>query len=324
MRAITQDAYGPLEVLEPTDLPRPVVAPDEVLVEVAAAGLDRGTWHVMHGKPYLARLALGLRRPRARVPGLDLAGTIVEVGDAVTAWSVGDVVYGIGKGSFAEYTAANPAKLARRPAGLTDEQAAVVPVSGLTAWQAVTRAGRAEPGHRVLVTGASGGVGTYAVQVAVALGAEVTAVCSAGKADLVRSLGATHVLDYATDDLADGTRQYDVIVDIAGNTPLKRLRRTLTPRGRVVIVGGETGGVIAGGLGRPIWGALTSLLRRQKVIMFLSKETGTDLVPITDLIESGRLTPVLDTAYPLEKAADAMAHLESGRTRGKIAISVRS
>lgn len=328
MRAITQDAYGPLEVLKPADLPRPAVAPGEVLVEVAAAGLDRGTWHVMHGKPYLARLALGLRRPRARVPGLDLVGTIVEVGDSahdgVTGWSVGDEVYGVGKGSFAEYAAADPAKLSRRPAGLTDEQAGVVPISGLTAWQAVTRVGKVEAGHRVLVTGASGGVGTYAVQLAAVLGADVTAVCSAGKADLVGSLGATHVLDYATDDLADGARQYDVIIDIAGNTPLKRLRRALAPTGRVVIVGGETGGAIAGGLGRPIWGALTSPLRRQKVVMFLSKETGADLDQMTDLIESGRLTPVVDTVFPLEKAADAMAHLESGRTRGKIAISVRS
>jgi NADPH:quinone reductase-like Zn-dependent oxidoreductase len=324
MRAITQDAYGPLEVLQPAELSRPAITSDEVLVEVAAAGLDRGTWHVMHGKPYLARLALGLRRPRRRVPGLDLVGTIVEVGASVAGWSVGDEVYGIGKGSFAEYAAADPAKLSRRPAGLTDEQAAVVPVSGLTAWQAVTRAGRIEPGHRVLVTGASGGVGTYAVQVAAALGAEVTAVCSAGKADLVRSLGAMHVLDYATDDLADGARHYDVIVDIAGNTPLSRLRRALSPRGRVVIVGGETGSAFAGGLGRPIWGALTSPLRRQKVVMFINKETGADLAPITDLIESGRVSPVIDTAFPLEKAADAMAHLDSGRARGKIAISVRA
>lgn len=327
MRAITQDAYGPSEVFTACDLPRPVITPDEVLVEVSAAGLDRGTWHVMHGKPYLARLALGLRRPKARVPGLDLVGTVVEVGERVgetsTAWAVGDEVYGIGKGSFAEYAAADPAKLSRRPAGLTDEQAAVVPVSGLTAWQAVTRAGRVEPGHRVLVTGASGGVGTYAVQVAVALGAEVTAVCSVGKADLVRSLGAAHVLDYATDDLADGTRHYDVIIDIAGNTSLKRLRRALTPHGRVVIVGGESGSAIAGGLGRPIWGALTSLVRRQKVVMFVSKESGADLAPITDLIESGRVTPAVDTVFALEKATDAMAHLESGRTRGKIAIAVR-
>jgi NADPH:quinone reductase-like Zn-dependent oxidoreductase len=278
----------------------------------------------MHGKPYLARLALGLRRPHARVPGLDLAGTLVEVGTDVTGWSVGDEVYGIGKGSFAEYALADPAKLSRRPAGVTDAQAAVVPVSGLTAWQAVTRAGRVEAGHRVLITGASGGVGTYAVQVAVAAGAEVTAVCSAGKADLVRSLGAAHVLDYAGDDVADGTREYDVIVDIAGNTPLGRLRRALAPRGRIVIVGGETGSALAGGLGRPIWGALTSPLRKQKVVMFINKETGADLAPLTELIESGRLTPAVDTTYPLEKVADAMAHLESGRTRGKIAISVRA
>ena len=253
MRAISQDTYGEVEVLQLGDLPRPTITATEVLVEVAAAGLDRGTWHVMRGKPYLARLALGLRRPRARVPGLDLAGTIAEVGAEVTGWAVGDDVYGIGRGSFAEYAVADPAKLSRRPAGLSDEEAAVVPVSGLTAWQAVTRAGRVQAGQRVLVTGASGGVGTYAVQVAAALGAEVTGVCSASKAELVRSLGATHVLDYAADDvLAHGP--YDVIIDIAGNPSNKRLRRALTPRGRAVIVGGETGGALAGGLGRPIRG----------------------------------------------------------------------
>jgi NADPH:quinone reductase-like Zn-dependent oxidoreductase len=323
MRAITQDTYGSADVLQPTDLPRPAIAADEVLVQVAAAGLDRGTWHIMHGKPYLARLALGLRRPKARVPGLDLVGTIAEVGPSVAGWSVGDEVYGIGKGSFAEYAAADPAKLSRRPSGLTDEQAAIVPVSGLTAWQAVTRAGQVEAGQQVLVTGASGGVGTYAVQVAVALGAEVTAVCSAAKADLVRSLGARHVLDYAVDDLAGGSRRYDVIIDIAGNTPLKRLRRALTPQGRAVIVGGEAGTAVVGGLGRPIWGALTSPLRRQKVVMFMARETGADLAPITDLIESGQVRPTLDRVFPLDEAAEAMAHLESGRTRGKIAIAVR-
>ncbi len=321
MRAITQDTYGEVEVLQLADLPRPTAGPTEVLVEVAAAGLDRGTWHIMRGKPYLARLALGLRRPKARVPGLDLVGTIVEVGAEVTGWAAGDEVYGIGKGSFAEYAVADPAKLSRRPAGLRDEQAAVVPVSGLTAWQAVTRAGRVEPGHRVLVTGASGGVGTYAVQVAAALGAEVTAVCSAGKAELVRSLGATHVLDYAAEDvLAHGP--YDVIIDIAGNPSNKRLRRALTPNGRAVIVGGETSGALAGGLGRPIRGSLASVVRRQKIVMFLNRETGEELVHLTELIESGRLTPSVDTVFPLEKVADAMAHLDSGRARGKIAIAV--
>lgn len=321
MRAISQDTYGEVEVLQLGDLPRPTITATEVLVEVAAAGLDRGTWHVMRGKPYLARLALGLRRPRARVPGLDLAGTIAEVGAEVTGWAVGDDVYGIGRGSFAEYAVADPAKLSRRPAGLSDEEAAVVPVSGLTAWQAVTRAGRVQAGQRVLVTGASGGVGTYAVQVAAALGAEVTGVCSASKAELVRSLGATHVLDYAADDvLAHGP--YDVIIDIAGNPSNKRLRRALTPRGRAVIVGGETGGALAGGLGRPIRGSLASVARRQKIVMFLSRETGADLAPITELIESGQVTPSVDTVFPLEKVADAMSHLVSGRTRGKIAIAV--
>lgn len=322
MRAITQDAYGPVEVLRPTELERPTIADDEVLVQVSAAGMDRGTWHVMHGKPYLARLALGLRRPKARVPGLDLCGTVVEVGAEVTGRTVGEAVYGIGKGSFAEYAAADPAKLAPRPEGLSDDQTAVVPISCLTAWQAVTRAGRVEAGQRVLVTGASGGVGTFAVQVATALGAEVTAVCSAAKADLVRSLGATRVLDYAVDDLADGSATYDVIIDVAGNTTLRRLRRALAPRGRVVIVGGESGTAVVGGLGRPIWGALTSPLRRQKVVMFISAESGADLAEITPLLESGQVRPVVDRVFSLDEVPDAMRHLESGAARGKIAIKV--
>jgi NADPH:quinone reductase-like Zn-dependent oxidoreductase len=322
MRAITQDTYGPVTVLVPAEVGRPAIADNEVLVRVAAAGLDRGTWHVMHGKPYLARLFLGVRRPKQRVPGLDLAGTVVEVGTAVTGHAVGDRVYGIGKGSFAEYAAADPAKLAPRPEGLSDEEAAVVPVSGLTAWQAVLQKGRVEAGHRVLVTGASGGVGTYAVQVAVAAGAEVTAVCSAGKADLVRSLGAARVLDYAVDDVTDGSTTYDIVIDIAGNTSLRRLRRALAPRGRVVVVGGETDGAVLGGLQRPLWGALTSAFRRQKVVMFVASESGADLAEITPLLESRQVRPVVDRVFALDEVPDAMRHLESGAVRGKVAIKL--
>ncbi len=322
MRAITQETYGGAEALVLAELPRPVAEKGLVLVRVAAAGMDRGTWHIMLGKPYVARLALGLRRPRRRVPGLDLAGTVVEVGAEVTQWAIGDEVYGVGIGSFAEYAAAKPAKLSRRPAGLTDEEAAVVPISGLTAWQAVSKAGRVSPGQRVLVTGASGGVGTYAVQVAVALGAEVTAVCSAAKADLVRSLGATRVLDYAADAIDAEPAAYDVVVDIAGNAPLRTLRGALTPRGRVVVVGGESGSAFGGGLGRPIWGALTSAFRRQKVVMFLAAERGADLTEITKMIEDGRVRPALDRTFPLEDAADAMRYLDSGAVRGKIAVKV--
>lgn len=323
MRAITQDQYGSADVLASAELPRPEVADDQVLVEVTAAGMDRGTWHILHGKPYAARLALGLRRPRRRVPGLDLAGTIVEVGADVTGWSVGEAVFGVGIGSFAEYAAAKPSKLARRPSGLSVEEAAVVPISGLTAWQAVTNAGQVSAGQRVLVTGASGGVGTYAVQVAVAVGAEVTAVCSAAKADLVRSLGATRVLDYRRDELTDGSTTYDVIIDIAGSTPLRRLRRVLAPRGRIVVVGGESAGTaLMGGLGRPIWGALTSAFRRQKVVMFMASESGADLDEMTPLLESGAVRPVVDRVFALDEVPAAMRHLESGAVRGKIAIKV--
>lgn len=322
MRAITQDTYGSAEVLVPTEVDPPAVDADEVLVRVAAAGLDRGTWHVMTGRPLLARLFLGLRRPKQRVPGLDLAGTVVEVGAKVTQWRVGDQVHGIGKGSFAELAVADPAKLAPRPGGLSDEEAAVVPVSGLTAWQAVVREGRVEAGHRVLVTGASGGVGTYAVQVAVARGAHVTAVCSAAKSDLVRDLGAERVLDYATDDITDGSTTYDVVVDIAGNTPLARFRKVLAPRGRIVVVGSETDEAVFGGLGRGVRGALGSAVRRQKTVMFVASESGADLAELGPLLESGQVRPVVDRVYPLDEVPTAMRYLESGEVRGKVAIKV--
>jgi len=238
MRAVVQDGYGTADVLHPAEvaLPRALRA-DEVLVRVRAAGLDRGTWHLMTGTPYAVRLVMGLRRPRQPILGLDLAGTVEAVGTEVTRFAPGDEVYGLGSGTFAEYAIAKEGKLAPRPAALTAVQAATVPVSAITALQAVTDLARVQAGQRVLVTGASGGVGTYAVQIAVAAGAEVTGVCSAAKADLVRSLGATHVLDYAHDDLAAVPDRYDVIIDLAGNTSLRRLRRALTPTGTAVLVG---------------------------------------------------------------------------------------
>jgi NADPH:quinone reductase-like Zn-dependent oxidoreductase len=322
MRAITQDGYGGTEVLVPSEVERPTIEADEVLVRVAAAGLDRGTWHVMHGTPYLARLGLGLRRPRARVPGLDVAGTVVEVGERVTGLAIGDRVHGIARGSFAELAPAKAAKLTAAPVGLSDEEAAVVPVSGLTAWQAVARHGRVAEGQRVLVTGASGGVGTFAVQLAAAAGAEVTAVCSATKADLARSLGATRVLDYRVHDLTAVTTPYDVVVDIAGNTPIRSLRRIVAPRGRIVVVGGETDGRLLGGFQRPVWAALTSPLRRQKVVMVVASESGADLAELTPLLESGRVRPVVDRAFGLAEVPEAMRYLESGAVRGKVAITV--
>ena len=322
MRAIVQEAYGDAEVLRSADRPLPrALRDDEVLVRVHAAGLDRGTWHLMTGTPYAVRLVMGLRRPKQPIPGLDLAGTVTAVGSAVTRFATGDEVYGIGTGTFAEYAVAKEGKLAVKPGRLTHEQAATVPVSAITALQAVTDLADVQPGQRVLVTGASGGVGSFAVQIAVAAGAEVTAVASAAKADLVRSLGATHVLDYACDDFASVADSYDVIIDIAGNASLSRLRRALTPTGTAVLVGGEDAGRITG-MSRQLRALVVSLFGRQRLTMRVPKESAADLERLTTMIESGRIVPSVGSSYPLDQAATAMRELVAGTVRGKTAITV--
>jgi NADPH:quinone reductase-like Zn-dependent oxidoreductase len=288
---------------------------------VHAAGLDRGTEHVMTGKPYAARLAFGIRRPRNPVLGRDVAGTVAEVGSSVTRFAVGDEVYGIAAGSFAEYACARESKLARKPANLSFEQAAVVPVSAATALRALTDAGRVQAGQTVLVLGASGGVGSYAVQLAKAFGAEVTGVASSAKQDLVSSLGADHVLDYSRQDFADSGRRYDLVLDIGGTPSLARLRRALAPRGTVVFVGGEQAGNLTG-MGRQVRGALLSPFLRQRLVLLAAKERADDFDRLTDLIESGKVLPSLDSSYPLEQAPAAVRRLEAGEVRGKLAITV--
>jgi NADPH:quinone reductase-like Zn-dependent oxidoreductase len=323
MRAVVQDAYGDVAMLRHERIARPAVADDEVLVRVHAAGLDRGTWHLMTGKPYLMRIAgMGFRGPKDRVLGRDLAGTVEDVGSSVTRFAVGDEVYGIGRGSFAEYAVAREDKLARKPARLTFEQAAVVPVSAGTALQALTDHGRVEPGQQVLVIGASGGVGSYAVQLATALGAQVTGVASTAKLDLVRSLGAEHVLDYTRDDYADGSRRFDLVLDIAGNPSLGRLRRSLTPTGTAVLVGGEDGGSLTGGMNRSLRAVVLSRFVSQRLVWFIARERASDLDRLTGLIDSGEVTPSIDSTYPLDKAMDAMRDLASGQVRGKVAITI--
>lgn len=321
MRAAVRDTYGPADVIEFRDVARPVAGKGQVLVRVHAAGLDRGAWHIMLGKPYLARLAFGLRRPRNPGLGLDLAGTVESVGEGVTAFAPGDAVFGSGSASFAEYTLAKPGSLAHKPESLTFEQAAAVPVSGVTALQALRDRGRLRAGQRVLVIGASGGVGTFAVQIAKADGAHVTGVCSPGKIELVRSLGADAVVDRTTTEITDGDPRYDLVLDIGGNRPLGMLQKVLTPRGTLVIVGGEDSGPLSGGLGRPLRASALSLFSGRRMGTFISTTNSASLDALRELIEAGAVTPVVDGVRPMSELPAAMRDLEAGRVRGKIVLT---
>jgi NADPH:quinone reductase-like Zn-dependent oxidoreductase len=322
MRAIVQDRYGSAGMLRLAHIDRPEAGAGQVLLRVHAAGLDRGTWHLMTGRPYLMRLVCGLRGPKQRVPGRDVAGTVVALGSGTTGFAVGDEVYGISQGSFAEYAVARADKLARKPATATFAQAAGVPVSALIALRALRDIGRVRAGQRVLITGASGGVGSYAVQLATAFGAEVTGVASTTKLDLVRSLGATHALDYTRQDFADGAPGYDLILDIAGNPTLSRLRRALAPAGTAVIVGGEEGGNFSGGMNRQFRALAMSPFVSQRLTMAIADERGSDLVTLAGLIDAGSVTPSIDRTYPLEDAPTAMRHLAAGTVRGKAVITL--
>ena len=323
MKAIVQDTYGSTDVLELRDVDKPEIADAEVLVRVHAAGVDRGVWHLMTGLPYPVRLAgYGLRAPKNGVLGTDLAGVVEAVGTDVTRFQPGDEVFGVGKGSFAEYARASEDKLAPKPKDLTLEQAAVVAVSGSTALQGLRDQGRVEQGQKVLLVGASGGVGTFAVQLAKAFGAEVTGVCSTAKMDTVRSLGADDVIDYTRDDFGDGRQSYDVILDIGGNASLSRLRRALTPTGTLVITGGETDGRWLGGTDRQIRALLLSPFVGQKLGTFISSANHDDLIVLKELIEAGKVTPAIDRTYPLSEAPQAIRYVVEGRARGKVVITV--
>lgn len=323
MKAIVRDAYGSADVLELRDIDKPVVGDDEVLLRVRAAGVDQGVWHVMAGLPYPIRLAgFGLRAPKNPVLGADVAGVVQAVGKEVSGFRPGDEVFGIAKGSYAEYARASEDRLAPKPANLTFEQAAVVAISGLTALQGVRDHGKVRPGQKVLIIGASGGVGTYAVQVAKAFGAQVTGVCSTTKVDLVRSLGADHVIDYTREDFADGQQRYDAILDVGGNASLSRLRRALTPKGTLVITGGETDGRWLGGTDRQLRALVLSPFVGQKLGTFVSRENREDMVVLKEFIEAGKVTPVVDRAYALSEVADAIRYMREGRARGKVVITM--
>ena len=321
MRAIAQVAYGSAGVLQLRELDRPVPDDDEVLVRVHAAGVGPDVWHLMAGEPYMVRLAVGLRRPRRPVPGFDGAGRVEAVGAKVTRFAPGDEVFGSCEGSFAEYACAKVDKLAPKPVNLAFEEAAAVPVSGVTALQALRDKGRLRAGERVLVIGASGGVGTFAVQLAAAYGAHVVGVCGPAGAELVRSLGATDVIDYTREEIVDRGGRYDVVVDCAGNRPLSVLRRVLAPRGRLVIVGGEGAGRWLG-IGRQLRAAALSPLLGQRPGMFIAVTRKADLLVLKELAEQGKLAPVVDRTFPLADAAAAIAHLKEGHPRGKVVLRI--
>lgn len=324
MRAVVQDRYGGPDVLTVKEVPTPKPASGEVLLRVDAAGIDRGTWHLLYGLPLLARLESGLRHPKRTVPGFDVSGVVVGVGGGVSAFALGDRVCGIARGSFAAYAPALARKLAPCPITVDSTHAGVLAISGLTALQAIRDHARAEAGHRVLVLGASGGVGTYAVQIAHAFGADVTAVCSAAKADIVRKLGADRVLDYESNDPLDRSVLYNAIIDIGGRRTLRDLRGALAPQGRAVLVGGEGGGRITGGYPSRMLGALVASLLRgrggRRLIGFVSKEDGTDIAELVRLVESGAIRPQVDRVVGLDDVADAIRDLDAGLIHGKIAV----
>lgn len=321
MTAVVQDAYGDTEdVLRVDRVPVPDVGDDEVLVRVHATGIDRGTWHLMAGKPYAARLVFGLRRPRNPVRGREFAGVVAQVGSRVSALRAGDEVFGIGEGSLAELVVARSRKVAPKPTALSFEQAAAAPIPASTALQAVRDRAGVRPGQKVLVIGASGGVGTFAVQIAKAFGAEVTGVSSTAKLDLVRSLGADHVLDYTAEDIP-GDGRYDVILFIGGDARLRTLRRALAPAGTLVIVGGEDGGRWLG-MGRQLRAMALSPFVRQRLVTFVNSENAADLVVLTALIEAGAVTPAVDRTFPLAEAPAAVRYMREGRARGTIVVTM--
>ena len=337
MRAVVQERYGSADVLRLKDIRRPVAGAGEILVRVRAAGVDRGVWHLMTGLPLVLRAGFGLRTPRAPVRGYDFAGEVVAVGEGVTGFEPGNRVFGSGNGSFAEYAAARADKAALMPANLSFEQAAVLPVSGCAALKAVRDEGRVTAGQRVLVIGAAGGVGTYAVQLAKAYGGQVTGVCHGSKVDVVRSIGADDVIDYTRDDFATRPERYDVVIDTGGSRRLADLRRVLTPRGTLVIVGGEVGGGSSGGgssggrwfggrwfggTGRPLRAMALSPFVRHQLRPLFSTERTADLETLRGFIEAGQLTPVIDRMFPLPEAPDAIRYLAGGHARGKIVVTV--
>ncbi|QRK08441.1 NAD(P)-dependent alcohol dehydrogenase [Archangium violaceum] len=321
MKAIVQDTYGSSDVLHLRDIDKPVVGERQVLLRVHAASLHIGDWHLMTGMPYLLRLGFGLRGPRMSVRGMDVSGRVEAVGKGVTRFQPGDEVFGTCDGALAEYACAREDRLLHKPSNLTFEQAAAVPTSAITALQALRDQGKVRPGQKVLIIGAAGGVGLFAVQLAKAFGAHVTGVCSTSKVELVRSLGADDVIDYTRQDFAEMGQRYELILDTAGNRELSLLRRALTPRGTLVIVGGEGGGRWFGGIDRQLRALMLAPFVSHKLRMLASVARKEDLEVLKELIEAGKVMPIIDRKYPLSEGREAVRHLESGRARGKIVVT---
>ncbi len=325
MRAITQYRYGTAEVLTLETVAVPTPENDEVLIDVVASGIDRGTCHLMTGTPYLVRLVgYGFTKPKRNIPGSDVAGQVVAVGADVTRFVPGDQVFGIAKGSLAEFAIANEDNLVVKPASVSFEHAAASAVSGITALQALVDVGRAEPGQRVLIVGASGGVGSFAVQLAKALGTEVTAVASTRNINFVRSLGADHVVDYTTQDFTEIDEPFDLIIDIGGRNSIRRLRSVLTSTGTLVIVGGEGGNRITGGIGRQLRAMVLSRFLQQRLTTFISGADHSLIERLAAHIESGAVTPSVGATFPLAGAPQAIDQLDTGKATGKTVIIVRN
>jgi len=319
MKAIVQDHYGSEETLELRDIDRPLVGDDEVLVRVQAASIHVGDWMLMRGVPYLMRMASGPLKPKNRVPGTDMAGTVEVVGKNVTHLRPGDEVFGWGTGAFAEYAVARADQFVAKPANLTFEQAAAVGVSATTALQLLRDQGNVKPGQKVLINGASGGVGTFAVQIAKSLGAEVTAVVSTANMDTVRSIGADHVIDYTQEDFTEGAARYDFILDNVGNHSLADTRRALTPNGMLQPNGGGHSG---GAMGTVIKALVSSLFVRQQGRPSVKFQNHADLVALKELVEDGKVMPVIDGTYPLSGAPEAIGHVGEGHARGTVVIAM--